>query len=260
MRPENTAGQKAENPLPDQADPFTQNQSLNPEALASIIASLSTSSQDYLKAIWNLREWSANPVTAKALSSQVGVRLSTASDAIKKLREQGFVDHAPYGEVTLTDVGRRVALTMVRRHRLLETFLFNTLGYRWDQVHAEAENLEHAVSDFLVERLADVLGNPATDPHGDPIPSADGQVAMPDATPLTALAPGELGQVVRIADDNSELLRFFESQDLGVGMQVSWDQGAPFSGSVLVQVTGKKSFPLSEDALGAIWVLRPTRN
>lgn len=124
---------------------------------------LSAVAQDYLKVIWTAQEWSQDKVSTKMLAERIGVSASTASESIRKLAEQGLVDHEKYGAVTLTDSGRRAALAMVRRHRLLETFLVNELGYRWDEVHDEAEVLEHAVSDRLMARIDAKLGFPQRD-------------------------------------------------------------------------------------------------
>jgi DtxR family Mn-dependent transcriptional regulator len=162
------------------------------------VSALSTSTQNYLKALWSLQEWSSAPVTSTMVATSVGVRNSTASDAMKKLAEQGLVEHEPYGAIVLTDEGRSHALAMVRRHRLLETFLVSTLGYRWDQVHDEAEHLEHAVSDFLVDRIDETLGHPERDPHGDPIPRADGSIVIPSAATLASLPAGARARVERI--------------------------------------------------------------
>ena len=149
--------------------------------------------QDYLKVIWTAQEWSREKVSTKMLAEKIGVSASTASESIRKLAEQGLVDHAKYGAVTLTEVGRQAALAMVRRHRLLETFLVNELGYAWDEVHDEAEVLEHAVSDRLVARIDAKLGFPRRDPHGDPIPASDGQVPTPPARQLWACDDGDTG-------------------------------------------------------------------
>ena len=119
------------------------------------------------------------------LAERIGVSASTASESIRKLADQGLVDHEKYGAVTLTDAGREAALAMVRRHRLMETFLVNELGYGWDEVHDEAEVLEHAVSDRMLDRIDAKLGYPTRDPHGDPIPAADGQVPTPPARQLS---------------------------------------------------------------------------
>lgn len=219
------------------------------------VSDLSASSQNYLKAIWSLREWSDEPVTPSVLATRVGVRVSTASDAIRKLTDQGLLEHAPYGSVSLTEDGRRHAVAMVRRHRLIETFLVQTLGYRWDQVHEEAETLEHAVSDFMVERIDEHLGRPDRDPHGDPIPCADGSVSKPDAVPLTDVTPGAVVQIERISDDDSALLQFFAENGIGVGTVLTTSAGAPYSGAVDVVVDRSGTpLPLGKDATDAIWV------
>src|SRR5699024_1150906 len=116
------------------------------------VSDLSASTQNYLKAVWGLTEWSSAPVTPSSIAERTGLRLSSVSDAVRKLSSQGLLEHAPYGSVELTDTGRAYALTMVRRHRLIETFLVRVLHYTWDQVHDEAEHLEHAVSDFMIDR------------------------------------------------------------------------------------------------------------
>lgn len=174
------------------------------------LSKLSASTQNYLKCIWNLQEWSEGPVSVTALAEKLGVRTSSASDGVKKLAEQGLVDHVTYGGVTLTESGTRAALAMVRRHRLLETFLVQELGYEWDEVHDEAEVLEHAVSDRLVTAIDAKLGHPTRDPHGDPIPSAQGAAHLPDAVVLALAPPGEY-VITRISDADAPRLRHFAS-------------------------------------------------
>ena len=219
------------------------------------VSELSASSQNYLKAIWNLQEWSEEPVTATILAAKVGVRLSTASDAIKKLAGQGLLDHTPYGAVSLSETGRRFAVAMVRRHRLIETFLVSVLGYRWDQVHVEAETLEHAVSDFMIERIDELLDHPDRDPHGDPIPAADGSVHRPEAIPLTGLEPGRRARVERISDADPELLQFFAQHGVGVGTELEARAGSPFSGALGVLVDGgTEMLPLGTTATDAVHV------
>lgn len=219
------------------------------------VSRLSTSSQNYLKAVWVLQEWSDEPVTPSALAARAGVRLSTASDAIRKLSDQGLLLHSPYGAVELSGEGRRLAVEMVRRHRLIETFLVEVLGYGWDQVHDEAETLEHAVSDFMVERMDDYLGRPRRDPHGDPIPGPDGTVELPDAVVLSALEPGTAGTVERISDADPGLLQFFADRGIGVGTQVEVRAGAPYSESVEVRVEGRAdALALGRPATEMVWV------
>ena len=218
------------------------------------VSSLTESTQNYLKTIWSLNEWSEAPVTASAVSAATGLRLSSVSDAVRKLTTQGLLKHAPYGAVALTDEGRAHAVAMVRRHRLLETFLVETLGYTWDQVHDEAEVLEHSVSDFMVERIAELLGHPDRDPHGDPIPSADGIVDSPDATRLTDVRPGATVRVVRISDADPRLLQYFSAQGLAVGTQISTSEGAPYSGTVDISVDDGARLTLGREATDSVFV------
>lgn len=219
------------------------------------VSQLSASSQNYLKAIWSLGEWSDKSVTASMVAARVGVKLSTASDAIRKLAEKGFLEHAPYGAVTLTEVGRAHALAMVRRHRLIETFLVDVLGYRWDQVHDEAEALEHAVSDFMIDRIDEQLGHPERDPHGDPIPGSDGVVSRPDAVPLTGLEAGLRVRVERVSDEDSQLLRFFAYHSIGYGTVLETRPASPYSETMeVVSEEGQKSLSLGKSATDAVWV------
>ena len=182
---------------------------------------LSTVAQDYLKVIWTAQEWSREKVSTKMLAERIGVSASTASESIRKLADQGLVDHEKYGAVTLTDAGREAALAMVRRHRLMETFLVNELGYGWDEVHDEAEILEHAVSDRMLDRIDAKLGYPTRDPHGDPIPAADGQVPTPPARQLSVCHDGDAGTVARISDADPEMLRYFDSVGHQPGLPVA---------------------------------------
>lgn len=220
---------------------------------------LSDSAQNYLKIIYGLNEWSNEPVTASVIATKAGMKLSTVSGALSKLRQQGLLDHAPYGAVTLTELGRDYAMTMVRRHRLIETFLVQMLGYRWDQVHDEAENLEHAVSDFMVTRIDELLGHPNRDPHGDPIPNAEGRVNIPDAINLSDARDGSNVIVERIADDDSQLLQYFSDQGIHVGVELNVTSAEDFSETTNVRVAGEKpTLRLGARASSAVWVsLKP---
>ena len=219
------------------------------------VSNLSASSQNYLKAIWSLGEWSDIPVTASALAARVGVKLSTASDAVRKLASQDFVEHTPYGSVSLTPQGQAFAVAMVRRHRLIESFLVEVLGYRWDQVHDEAETLEHAVSDFMVQRMDEFLEHPERDPHGDPIPRADGTVNRPDAVLLTELASDQRARVERISDDDPQLLQYFAEHGIGYGTILHSRPGTPYSDSVTIVVEDSAApLSLGKPATDAVWV------
>lgn len=219
------------------------------------VSDLSASTQNYLKAVWSLNEWSDEPVTASTLARQVGVKLSTASDAIRKLTSQGFLEHTPYGAVALTPTGRDYAVAMVRRHRLIESFLVEALGYRWDQVHDEAEALEHAVSDFMIERIDDYLEYPDRDPHGDPIPQADGTINKLEAIRLTDLAAGKQARVERISDADAELLQYFAEHEVRVGTILEGRPGAPYSEAMEITLKGGGTLSLGRTATNAVWVL-----
>lgn len=175
------------------------------------VSLLSASTQDYLKSIWSIQEWAEGPVSVTALAERLGIRTSSVSDGVKKLAEQGLVDHQSYGGVTLTALGRSHAVAMVRRHRLLETYLVQELGFEWDEVHDEAEVLEHAVSDRLISAIDAKLGFPQRDPHGDPIPSADGAASVPPAITLDLASAGRY-VITRISDADAERLRGFAEQ------------------------------------------------
>ncbi|EPH05439.1 transcriptional regulator [Cutibacterium avidum] len=221
---------------------------------AMSVTSLTASSQTYLKAIWNLQEWSDDPVGTSMLAAKVGVRLSTVSEAVRKLTEQGMLQHTRYGSVALTEEGAQHAVAMVRRHRLIETFLAETLGYRWDQVHEEAEALEHVVSDFMVDRIDELLGYPTKDPHGDPIPSRAGDIEHPDgAVQLSAVHPGVVVRVERVADGDPGLLQFLAECGIGVGTRMEPRPGAPYSDSIEVTVADR-AIPLGRSATDAVWV------
>src|SRR5437870_4033515 len=159
--------------------------------------SLTRSVEDYLKAIYRLSP-EGRPASTSEIAHLLELSAPSVSGMVKRLSEQGLLEHVPYKGVQLTSEGRRAALRMVRRHRLIESYLVDFLGYSWDTVHAEAERLEHAVSDTLVERMAAALGHPSFDPHGDPIPTPDGSIAELDCIPLSDIPVGrtvELRQV-----------------------------------------------------------------
>ncbi|MEN0130266.1 MAG: metal-dependent transcriptional regulator [Brevundimonas sp.] len=217
-------------------------------------AQLSSVSQDYLKVIWSATEWEDRPVTTKMLAARLGVGASTVSETVRRLADSGLVTHEPYGAVGLTDDGRSLALAMVRRHRLVETFLVEVLGYGWDEVHDEAEVLEHAVSDVFVERLAAHLGHPTRDPHGDPIPGPDGAFDPPPATVLWDASPGQW-HVARISDADPELLRYVESVGLALDAVVVVAERRDAVGIASLQL-GERTVELGEVAARAIWLVQ----
>ncbi|MGG5171698.1 metal-dependent transcriptional regulator [Pseudarthrobacter sp. J1738] len=221
----------------------------------------SSSIEDYVKVIYSYTEWQEKPITSSQLAVRLGVANSSVSEMVRKLKEQGLVDHQPYSAVTLTPEGLRLALAMVRRHRLIETFLVQELGYSWDQVHDEAEQLEHAVSDTFIDRMAEKLGNPARDPHGDPIPSADGTIIVPPAHQLSALDAGHLGQITRISDENPDLLRYLAEESIAVDTKIELIGRRPFGGPLMIGIgTGRdrREIDLSDSIGAALWVSSTT--
>ena len=170
--------------------------------------------------IYGHTEWQPDPITPSQLAARLGLAPSTVTEMVKKLAAAGHVEHAPYRAVRLTASGRAEALRMVRRHRLVETWLVQQYGYGWDEVHDEAEVLEHTLSDRLLEAIDVQLGRPTRDPHGDPIPSSDGAVDVPDAVLLSSLDAGSRGRVVRISDRDGAVLRELASAEVGLDSEL----------------------------------------
>ncbi|BBZ75290.1 DtxR family transcriptional regulator [Mycolicibacterium anyangense] len=223
------------------------------------VRDLTMVAQDYLKVIWTAQEWSHEKVSTKLLAERLGVSASTASESIRRLADQGLVHHEKYGAVTLTERGRAAALAVVRRHRLLETFLMRELGYGWDEVHDEAEILEHAVSDMMLDRIDAKLGHPTRDPHGDPIPGADGRVPTPPARQLSACSDGDIATVARISDADPEMLRYFDAVGISLDSRLQVIARRDFAGMISVSVQSAdgelSTVELGSPAAQAIWVV-----
>ncbi len=216
---------------------------------------LTSVAQDYLKVIWTAREWGDVKVTTSMIAEKLDVSPSTASEGIRKLAEQGLLEHEKYGAITLTEQGRRAAVGMVRRHRLLETYLVSELGYGWDEVHDEPEILEHAVSDRLMERMDTKLGHPTRDPHGDPIPSQDGEIASPDVCLLADLGDGDSGIIARISDTDPAMLRYFNEVGITLDRSVRVADKRPFAGTTTITVDdAEPTITLGDVATRAIFV------
>jgi DtxR family Mn-dependent transcriptional regulator len=212
--------------------------------------------EDYVKVIYSHTEWQQNPVTPSELAAKLGLAASSVTEMVKKLAASALVTHVPYGAVTLTEEGRMLALRMLRRHRLIETWLVESFGYGWDEVHDEAEVLEHAVSDRLLESIAEQLGHPLRDPHGDPIPSADGVVVRPDAAQLATVDDGQRGRIVRIvriSDRDPMLLRYLDAERIRLDSSVEVLGRKPFGGALAVKFDGAVH-DLGAEAASAIWV------
>jgi DtxR family Mn-dependent transcriptional regulator len=217
----------------------------------------SSSIEDYVKVIYSFTEWQDKPITSSQLAQRLGVANSSVSEMVRKLKDQGLVDHKPYSAITLTEDGVRLALSMVRRHRLIETYLVEKLGYSWDEVHDEAELLEHAVSDTFIERMAAKLGNPQRDPHGDPIPTAEGSVLMPHAHLMSQLDQGHTGRITRISDENPDLLRYLSAEEIDLDAEVEVIGRKPFGGALVVRIRSAgraRDYDLADEVTSALWV------
>ncbi|XIH82766.1 metal-dependent transcriptional regulator (plasmid) [Micrococcus luteus] len=207
--------------------------------------------QDYLKAIWSATEWGDAPLSTNSLAARMGTTAPNVTETVKRLAAQGLVEYQPYKPVTLTGKGREHAIAMVRRHRLLESFLAATLGYSWDEVHAEAERLEHAASDELIERIDQMLGRPTRDPHGDPIPTPEGQRAQPaHAVRLDVAEPG-FYRVLRISDADPQRLVRFQQARLVPGTVVEVTE----AGHSRLRVVAVGPVELIETDAAAIWLV-----
>lgn len=191
--------------------------------------------EDYLKAIHQLSS-GGGPVGTSAIAERLGIAPGSVTGMLKRLTQLGLIEHERYQGATLTARGRREAVRMIRRHRVLELFLVEVLGYTWDQVHEEAERLEHAASDELVDRMASVLGDPESDPHGHPIPSAAGQLRTPMLPTLADLEEGDRAILRRVSDEDPEALRYLARLNLVPGVAIEVLERTPFRGPLRIRI------------------------
>lgn len=194
--------------------------------------------EDYLKAIWMLQQ-AETPVSTSRIAEQLGLTAAAVTAMVKRLAEQGLLRHEPYYGVQLTEPGEKASLRIVRRHRVLELFLTQMLEYDWDRVHDEAERLEHAASDELIERLARLLGEPERDPHGSAIPTAEGELNRVEYPVLADTAPGSAATVVEVRVKEPEQLRYLGSLGLYPGAELEVVDSAPFEGPLSLRVGGE---------------------
>ncbi|HET9465805.1 MAG TPA: metal-dependent transcriptional regulator [Gemmatimonadales bacterium] len=200
---------------------------------------LTRSVEDYLKAIYQLSP-EGRPASTSEIANLLALSPPSVTGMVKRLSEHGLLEHVPYRGVQLTEDGRRAALRMVRRHRLIEAYLVEFLGYSWDTVHEEAERLEHAVSDTMVERMAGALGHPSVDPHGDPIPAADGSIHELACTALADVPVGETVEIRRVNESQPERLRYIGSLGLRPGVHVRVVDRQPIDDLVTIEVGTEK--------------------
>jgi DtxR family transcriptional regulator, Mn-dependent transcriptional regulator len=216
---------------------------------------LSRSVEDYLKAIFRLSGQGGFAATSD-IAAQLALSAPSVSGMVKRLSEMGLIEHVPYRGVQLTNQGRRAALRMIRRHRVLELYLTRNLGYDWDNVHGEAERLEHAVSDDLIERMAATLGDPRYDPHGDPIPTVAGDIEEAELVSLTAADVGAELELRQVATQDPARLRFFAEQGLVPGVRVTITDRQPFNGPTTVLLSASGSARVVGRELGQLLLCR----
>jgi DtxR family Mn-dependent transcriptional regulator len=194
--------------------------------------------EDYAKAIYALARRADGPVGTTALARRLGVSPGTVTAMLKRMADLGLVEHQPYHGVGLTPAGQRVALEVIRHHRLIESYLADALGMPWDKVHAEAEVLEHYISEDLEERIAAALGDPSHDPHGDPIPNRELALADADGVTLAGLEPGDRGVFSRVSDSDPEMLRYLDRRGIRPGAEIRVRDREPFGGALMIDVDG----------------------
>jgi DtxR family Mn-dependent transcriptional regulator len=215
---------------------------------------LSESIQDYLKTIYQLRQ-GAERVTTNALAGQLGIAAASVTGMLKKLSELRLVEYEPYQGARLTPAGEKIALEVIRHHRLLELYLRDAMGYTWDQVHDEAERLEHAISEEFADRMSQLLGDPKIDPHGNPIPSKDGTVAAPSRRKLSDAAPGETVEIERIEEDDTALLRRVAELGLMPGARLVVARPAPGDDAVAARTEhGRRQVRIERDVASRVFV------
>jgi DtxR family Mn-dependent transcriptional regulator len=212
--------------------------------------------ENYAKAIYELQGKDESAVRTTDVAQRLGVTPASASGMLRRLADEGVVSYQPYHGARLTPEGERIALEMIRHHRLIELFLAEVLGMPWDRVHEEAEVLEHHISEELEELIAAKLGEPALDPHGDPIPDRDLAISVDESVPLTDLDPGEKGTFARVSDSDASMLRYLAERSIQPGARLTVKDKEPFGGPVMVQIGGK-THPLGSELAASMRVNRP---
>jgi DtxR family Mn-dependent transcriptional regulator len=216
-----------------------------------VIRHPSASVEDYVKAIWEVA--GSGPASTKDVAERLSIAPPSVTNMFVRLQEMGLVEYERYRGASLTRQGREEALRLIRRHRLIETFLLEHLGYSWREVHEEAERLEHAVSDGFTERLAEFLGHPGQDPHGDPIPAADGSLAPDDSFPLGEATAGQRVRISKVGDDPSTL-EYLGDHGLVPGRLLSVREVRDLDGVITVEDEDGESHALGAPLAGAVFV------
>jgi len=211
------------------------------------------SEENYLKAIYHLQQGTPKGVSTNEIAERMKTKASSVTDMIKKLASKGMVDYVKYQGASLTEAGRLHALYVIRKHRLWEVFLAEKLDFPWDQVHDIAEQLEHVQSPELVRRLDAFLGNPEFDPHGDPIPDADGHIKRKSRQLLGKCEDGQTALCVGVKESTSEFLRFLDQKHITIGTRITIQGREPFDGSMTISIDGQTQY-ISEKIANNIYV------
>jgi DtxR family transcriptional regulator, Mn-dependent transcriptional regulator len=214
----------------------------------------SSSVGDYLKAVWELAVDSGDAASTKGVAARLSVSSASVSNMFARLQEMGLVRYERYRGATLTERGREEALRLVRRHRLIETFLLEHLGYDWQEVHEEAERLEHAVSDGFTERLAELLGHPDHDPHGDPIPSAEGTLEVEESFTLSQAVADQRVRISKVRDEDAAILNYLGDRNLVPGRRLGVREVRALDGVVTVEDEESEVYALGEPLARSIFV------
>ena len=199
------------------------------------IEELTAPVEDYLKAIYDI-ELAGTAAATNDIAQRLSIAPASVSGMVRRLADQGLIEHERYKGVRLTDAGRRAALRTLRRHRVIEAYLARALGYPWDRVHEEAERLEHAASDELIDRMASAIGEPTVDPHGAPIPTREGSVEERQHVTLADLEVGQRARVVRVSDEDAQRLRYLAELDIVLGAELEVSERAPYDGPITVRL------------------------
>ena len=199
----------------------------------------SQSEENYIKAMYHLTADSKNGISTNSIAKKLETKASSVTDMVKKLSEKKVVVYKKYQGVTLTDFGKKIAANIIRKHRLWEVFLVDTLNFSWDEVHEVAEQLEHIKSPKLINELDAFLGHPKRDPHGDPIPDKEGNLQVIEKSLLSTLKENEKGVCVGVDDSSSEFLRFLDKQGISLGKEIKVLDKEPFDGSLVIEMEGK---------------------
>ncbi len=218
---------------------------------------LSFVEENYLKAIYHLMPEDDGNVSTNAIADSMNTRAASVTDMLKKLSAKKLIDYRKYYGVSMTETGQRAALEIIRKHRLWETFLVEKLNFAWDQVHDVAEQLEHIQSPLLIQRIDALLGYPTHDPHGDPIPSEQGEISEQSQILLSELSPGAAATIVAVNDSSPDFLRYLDRIGIAIGSQVKILEKLPFDGSVELAVNEEKNGKfISKEASDNLWVTK----